>query len=317
MYRSISLLAAGVCAVSMIYAGSAQAQKYPERGISVIIPFAPGGQTDIASRVLAEALSGVLGQTVTAVNRAGAGGAVGAAEMAAAKADGYTLGVNTSTPLVQTPHMTKVPYSVDSYDYICRVFFNPLIFAVKKDSEISRPSDLAKYAGRSTVRYGSSGNGSVQHLAMIQFSEQAKVKTTHVPNSSDADNLRNILADVITGTLTSSSVIKANNDSIKPIGVMSRERFAGLPDVPTFAEDGFPVTFGLWGVLVGPKGLPAPILSTLRSACDKAQQTEPFTKRMRDLGMEPAYLDGAKFGVDIKEESTVAGRLLREAGLVK
>jgi tripartite-type tricarboxylate transporter receptor subunit TctC len=317
MRKSPSLIAATVAASMAALAPNAQAQGYPDKSVSVIVPFAPGGQTDIASRTLADALTKALGKNVAVVNRAGAGGAIGTAEMAAAKPDGYTLGVTASTPLMLKPFVAKVPYTVDSFDYVCRVFENPLFFAVKKSAPIDSPKGLTEYAKKSTMRYGSSGNGSAQHLAMLQFSDKAGVKSVHVANSSDADNLRNILADVITGTLTSSSVIKKNSDTIKPIGVMSGERSAIFPNVPTFAEAGYPVNYSLWGVLVGPKGMPADVLTKLRSACADAQKSDAFQARMRKLGMEPAYMDGSKFEPLAKAESKTSKELLTKAGLIK
>ncbi len=318
MRRSVSFLIAGVCATALIgMTSSAEAQNYPDKGISVIVPFAAGGQTDIASRLLAEALGGTLKQTVTAVNKAGAGGAIGTAAMASATPDGYTLGVTASTPLLQKPHMSKTPYSIDSFDYVCRVFYNPMVFAVKKDSPINNPKDLAKYAETNAMRYGSSGNGSIQHLAMIEFSEDAKVKSTHVTNSSDADNLRNILAGVITGTLTAASVVKQNADTIKPIGVMSETRLSAFPDVPTFKEQGYPVYAALWGVLVGPKGMPAPVLTKLRSACAEGQGTADFKAKMLKLGMEPSYQNGPEFEAGLRTEDKTAARLLKDLGLAK
>ncbi len=318
MRRTLSLLIAGVCMASVTCAAPfANAQGYPDKGISLIVPFSPGGQTDIASRLLAETLGTVLKQTVTVVNRAGAGGAIGTAAMAAAPADGYNLGVTSSTPLLQKPHMSKTPYTIDSFDYVCRVFSNPMVFAVKKDSPINSPKQLAEYAKTHTLRYGSSGNGSIQHLAMIEFSEKAKVKAVHVVNSSDTDNLRNILAGVITGTLTSASVIKRNSDTIKPIGVMDDTRLQAFPKVPTFKEDGYPVDASLFGVLVGPKGMPKPVLAKLSSACAQAQKSPKFTERMLKLGMEPAFEDGAKFAVQLREADKTGARLLKQLGLAK
>jgi tripartite-type tricarboxylate transporter receptor subunit TctC len=316
MRRSHSLLIAGVCTASLA-ASVASAQSFPEKGISVIVPFAAGGQTDIASRTIAEALGDVLDQTVTVVNRAGAGGAIGTAALASATPDGYTLGVATSTPLLQKPHMSKTPYSIDSFDYVCRVYHNPMVFAVKKDSTIDNPKELAKFAATETMRYGSSGVGSIQHLAMVEFSKEADIKTTHVVNSSDADNLRNILAGVITGTLTAGSVVKRNLDTIKPIGVMDDTRLETFPDVPTFKEQGYPVDAAVWGVLVGPKGIPAPVLEKLRSACGAAQKLPKFTERLTKLGMEPSYENGPEFEARLRKEDKTAARLLKELGLTK
>jgi len=318
MHRPLSFLAAGAIAASFVAtASAAQAQTYPDKPVSVIVPFSAGGQTDIASRTLADALGKAMGETFTVVNRAGAGGAIGTAEMASADTNGYTLGVTASTPLMLKPFVSEVPYTVDSFDYVCRVFENPMFFAVKKDSPIDSPKALAAYAKDNTLRYGSSGNGSVQHLAMLQFTDEAGIESVHVANSSDADNLRNILADVLTGTLTSSSVIAKNSDTIKPVGMMSRERSAIYPDVPTFAEDGYPIYYSLWGVLVGPKGMPADVLASLRKGCADAQKSEAFQSRMQELGMDPAYMDGAEFEAQAKEESATSKELLTKAGLIK
>ena len=308
---------AGIAAALVCAASAASAEEYPDKGITLIVPFAAGGQTDIASRVLAESLGDVLKQTVTVVNRAGAGGAIGTAAMAAATPDGYTLGVTSSTPLAQKPHMSKTPYSVESFEYVCRIFNNPMLFVVKKDSPINSPKDLAAYAKDNQLRYGSSGNGSIQHLAMIEFSDIAKIKSTHVTNSSDADNLRNILAGVITGTLTSASVAKQNADTIKPIGVMDDEKVSAFPNVPTFKGAGYAVNAALWGVLVAPKGLPQPILSKLRTACAEAQKKPTFTERLTRLGMDPAYLNGPEFEKELHKEDQMAARLLKDLGLAK
>ncbi|HEU5017570.1 MAG TPA: tripartite tricarboxylate transporter substrate binding protein, partial [Pseudolabrys sp.] len=239
------------------------------------------------------------------------------AAMAAADPDGYTIGVTSSTPLLLKPHMSKTPYSIESFDYICRLFYNPMMFEVKKDSPLNSPKDLAKYAKTNTLRYGSSGVGSVQHLAMVQFSELADVKSTHVANSSDADNLRNILAGVITGTLTAPSVIQANADTVKAIGVMSDERLASFPNVPTFKEQGYPVDAALFGVLVGPKGLPAPVLAKLRSSCAEAQKSDDFKKKMAKLGIAPAYQDGKTFEAWLQKQNKEAAKSLQKLGLGK
>lgn len=318
MQRSLTRIAAGAVVASLVgYGTSALAQDYPNKSVSVIVPFGAGGQTDIASRTLAEALAEQLGQNVAVVNRGGAGGSVGTAEMAAASPDGYTLGVTASTPLMLRPFVSDVPYTVDDFTYICRVFENPLFFTVEAGSEIDNPQDLAEYAKSNTMRYGSSGVGSAQHLTMLQFAGEAGVEAVHVPNNSDAENLRNILADVITGTLTSSSVVKQNADTIKPIGVAGRERSGVFPDVPTFAEQGYDVYRSLWGVLVGPEDLPDDITGKLRTACKDAQATDAFQAKMRELGMEPAWMDGTDFEPIAKEESASSKELLTEAGVIQ
>lgn len=294
------------------------AQSFPDRPLSLVVPFNPGGQTDIATRLLGEMMARELGSDVTIVNRGGAGGAIGSAEVAAAEPDGHFLGMVTSTPLVQAPHLSDTPYTVDSFEFICRGFNNPLLFLVDAGSDLATPGDLAALAqSGTTVRYGSSGPGSVQHLGMILFSEQAGIETVHVPNNSDADNLRNILADVITGTLVPASVARANADTVSPIGVMDTERTAAFPDVETFAEAGFPVIAAIWGVLAAPAGTPPERVEVLRDACRAAQATEEFATRMRELGMEPAHMDGEELEAFIRVQDEDAQRLLTELGMAQ
>ena len=319
MAHTFTLAGRALCAALLFgsAAGPAAAQSFPDGGVSVIVPFGAGGQTDIASRLIAEAMASELDATVTVVNRAGAGGTVGSAEVAAAEADGYTLGVITSTPLVQAPNLRELPYSADSFDYVCRVYNNPMIFAVAADSELSSPQDLVEYAQSERLRYGSSGPGAVQHLGMLQFTGLAGIEGVHVANTGDAENIRNILAGVITGTLVPASVIRSNADSIKPIGVMDSERLDAFPDVPTFAEAGYDVLAAVWGVLAGPDGLPEDALGTLREACAAAQATEAFAARVAELGMEPAFLDGAATEAFVGSQDEVAASLLEELGLAE
>lgn len=313
-----TLVAAVTASITCVAISVAAAQDYPARPISVIVPYGAGGQTDLAGRLIAEALAAELGQTVTVVNKPGAGGVTGTAELAAAAPNGYTLGLATSTPILQKPHISKTPYTYESFDYICRVNHNPLLFAVKKDSDINTVEDLIKL-GKSGKRitYGSSGEASVQHIAMTILSERSGVKMVHVPNTADTDNLRNILAGVLTGTLVPASVVAANADTVKPIGLMDTQRLSNFPNVATFAEAGYDITAAVWGILVGPKGLDKPILAKLRKACADGQATDKFKKEIVKLGMQPAYLDGdASLELVAKEtkDSIVA---LKQMGFAK
>lgn len=286
LFATVAVLMSGA-AIS-----AASAEEFPARGISLIVPYTAGGQTDQAGRLIANAMAAELDQNVTVVNKPGAGGVTGTADIASASPDGYTIGLLTSTPILQKPYISETPYTFENFDYICRVNQNPLFFAVEKSSDIDSVEDLIEFAKGARLTYGSSSEASVQHIAMVTLAEQADVDMVHVPNTSDSDNIRNILAGVLTGTLLPSSVIEANADTIKPIGLMDSERLPGFPEVGTFAEAGYDVTAAVWGVLGAPKGLEEDVLSTLREACATAQETEDFKANITKLGMEPAYLDG-------------------------
>lgn len=272
--------------------GTASAADYPARSISLIVPYTAGGQTDQAGRLIANAMAKELDQNVTVVNKPGAGGVTGTADIASAKPDGYIIGLLTSTPILQKPYISETPYTYENFDYICRVNHNPLLFAVEKGSDINNVEDLIEFAKAGRLTYGSSSEASVQHIAMMTLADEADVDLVHVPNTSDTNNIRNILAGVLTGTLLPASVIEANADTIKPIGIMDTERLSEFPDVETFAEAGYDVTAAVWGVLAGPEGLEEDALNTLREACASAQETDEFKSEIVRLGMEPAYLGG-------------------------
>lgn len=310
-----ALVAAATILVGGATSGHANAQEYPARAISVIVPYSAGGQTDLAGRLIAQALAEQLGQTTTVVNKPGAGGVTGTAELAAAKPDGYTLGLVTSTPILQKPYISETPYSFESFDYICRVNHNPLLFAVKKDSDINTVEDLINKAkSGQRITYGSSGEASVQHVAMTILANQAGVEMVHVPNTSDTENLRNILAGVLTGTLVPASVVTANADTIKPIGLMDTERLSILPDVGTFSEAGYNVTAAVWGILAGPKGLDEKVLTKLRKACADGQATDAFKAEIVKLGMQPAYLDGDQSFSLVTNETKASAEALKQLG---
>lgn len=313
-----AVVATAAVLVGGIVALAATAQDYPTRAISVIVPYNAGGQSDLAARLISRALETELGQTVTVVNKPGAGGVTGTAELAAAPPDGYTIGLITSTPILQKPNITETPYKYDSFDYICRVNHNPLLFAVAKDSDLNTVEDLidfGKSGGR--ITYGSSGEASVQHVAMTILSTRAGVEMVHVPNTADTENLRNILAGVLTGTLVPASVIEANADTIKPIGVMDTERLPNFPDVETFAEAGYDVTAAVWGILAGPKGLDPQVLTKLRSACADGQQTDAYKDEIIKLGMQPAYLDGDAALKLVAKETADSIEALKQLGFAK
>jgi tripartite-type tricarboxylate transporter receptor subunit TctC len=298
--------------------GLAGAQDFPSRPISLIVPYNAGGQTDVAGRVMAEGLSKELGQRVSVVNKPGGGGVVGTADLATSKPDGYTLGLATSTPMVQKPNISDTPYTVDSFDYICRVNNNPLMFAVKKGSDIKTVEDLVKHAkAGERIIYGSSGEASVQHIAMTRLGKLAGIELVHVPNTSDTENLRNILADVITGSLVPASVVIANADTVQPIGLMDSERLQKFPNVETFKEAGYDVNAAVWGILAAPKGLEEPVLTKLREACRAAQSQDSFKNEIVKLGMEPAYLDGADALALVKQENDASRDVLKELGYAK
>ncbi len=317
MTAPFRFLAASITAASTLAASAAWAE-FPTRGLNYIVPFDAGGQTDIASRVFADALADALGASVSVVNRGGAGGSVGTAEIAAATPDGYTVGITTTSPMIQAPNRTNTPYDLDSFTFICRVYSNPMIMVVTEASEFESFPELlqATQEGR-RLTYGSVGTGSVQHVAMIQLMEQADFEAVQVQSTSDADNVRNLLADVVDLYFVAGSVYRQNAELLRPLAVMAQDRLDQIPDVPTIYELDLDVPSGVWGAFVAPAGLGEAETTTLRDACRAAQETDSFIETLTGFGMEPVYLDGPETEALARDQFATAGRILEELGLVE
>lgn len=293
------------------------AQAFPEKEVTLIVPFGAGGSADTISRSLAAAMEAELGKSVVTLNRAGAAGTIGAAQLAASDADGYTIGMLPTNPLAAQPNLRELPYSVESFEYICKVYANPPVLAVAADSEFETLDDLIAYAQTNPgkVRYGSSGPGSIQHLAMLDFSTKAGIETVHVPHSDDSENMRSTLGNVITGWPVVYGVVNQNQASIKSLAVMASDRVADFDDVPTFAEAGLDVSFSIWGGLVAPAGTPAEAVDALGAACESAVNSDAFQDTMDSLQVVVNYSDGAAFETFSISEFEKMGVLLTAAGL--
>lgn len=306
-------------AAGLALAGAAAAQDdYPSRSLTYIVPFGAGGQTDLASRVLADAMADELGVAVQVVNRSGAGGTVGSAEVAAAEPDGYTVGTTTSSPMIQAPNRTNTPYDLDSFAFICRVYSNPMIMVVKADSDYDSIDGIVEAAkGGERVTFGTVGTGSVQHVAMVELMNEAGFEATQVQAAADADNVRNILADVVDTYWVAGSVYSQNADLLKPIAVFGPDRLELLPDTPTSFEEGYDVAAGVWGAMVAPADIPEDRLATLRDACEAAQATDAFKETLTGFAMEPVYMGGPETEDLARAQFESAGEVLEELGLVE
>jgi len=311
--KTKTILTAGITALGMASA----AQAFPEKAVTLIVPFGAGGSADTISRALATAMEKELDQPLATLNRAGAAGTIGAAQLAAAKPDGYTIGMLPTNPLAAQPNLRDLPYSVESFDYICKVYANPPVMAVAADSDFASLEDLVSYAKANPgkVRYGSSGPGSIQHLAMLDFSAKAGIETIHVPHSGDSENMRSTLGKVITGWPVVYGVVNKNSASIKALAVMSSDRVADFENIPTFSESGYDVSFSIWGGLVAPAGTPPEAIQALSSACESAVASDSFKETMDTLQVVASYTDGDSFKAFSESEFEKLGTLLGSAGL--
>ncbi len=277
-------------------AGAVQAQGYPTQPIKIIVPYAPGGSTDLTARLIGKALSQQLGQPVVVENRAGAGGLVGQEAVARAKPDGYTLLFSSAGPLTVSPQIySKIPYDpVKSFDPLMLVATQPLLLIVKPPLEVRDVSGLialakARASGQKLV-YGSFGNGSASHLAMESFKELTKTDLVHVPYRGSGPALIDLVGgqiDVMFDVFSTAAPL-AKSGKVRPIAITSAARSPQFPDVPTMAEAGVKgFDAGTWFAVLGPAGLPRPIVEQLNRALNATLADKEVRDNLVSQGAEP------------------------------
>jgi tripartite-type tricarboxylate transporter receptor subunit TctC len=306
-----------VCAAALLTCGSAHAQSWPTRPIEMIIAFAAGGGVDVIGRAMAQAIGDELHQTVVVVNRDGAAGTLGFGQLAAATADGYTIGFGPTTPISNAPYLVKgVRYQVESFDYVCQVFENIFTMAVNAESKFKSAQDLLAAAAASPGRltYGHSGVGSIPHLSVANLAEFLKLKFTPVPFRGDGA----LLPVLLKGDLdfAAPAVSSIRGQTIRPLVMFADARNPAMPDVPTAKELGVATAVppGFNG-LYAPKGLPAEIKAALERACAAAIRSAVVGRATANTGQTVSYLTGAQFHERTAADTTFKGELIRRLGL--
>lgn len=284
-------LAAGLTALTP---GDARAE-YPERPITVVISYGPGGATDIAGRTLVNALSKFVKKPILAVNRAGAGGATGAVSVKNAKPDGYTVMISrVGTHTVNPALKATLPYTLDDFDYLGVFEINPVACAVKADSDIKSMQDLADRinAKPKSISYSSSGVGSLLHIAGAMAVREFGVKDPvasliHIPLKGGGAAATAVLAGTATFICTNSSALASfvANKQLRPLMVTTKEPVAGF-DAPTADKLGKPELHKLvgWSGIAGPKGMPKEVHETWAAWMKKATADPQFLKQMTARG---------------------------------
>ena len=284
--------------------GSVFAQSdYPNRPITLIIPFPAGGVTDVVGREVAKNLTKYLKQPVVVENKAGAGGNIGTLALARSKPDGYTLGILTVSAMSIAPHITK------NLDFNPEKDFTPITNVVRTDGAILANSstpyntvkELVVYAKENPgkVSYASVGNGSIPHLTAEMFAQQAGISLLHVPYKGAAPALQDLLANHINLSFETSLVSAMGNMSsgrVKIIATTGPQRAAAAPNVPTIAESGYP-NFSAqgWFGLFGPANLPPAIEDALNKATTAALRDPEVIARFEKLGVIPHPQTPASF----------------------
>jgi tripartite-type tricarboxylate transporter receptor subunit TctC len=290
------VLAAGVCALPVLpVLSTAQAQAFPTKPISLVIPFPPGGPTDAMARTLAAEIRGSLGQPVIVENRAGAGGNIGADFVARSQPDGHTLLFGTSGPLaINASLYRKISYDPStSFAPVIQIGHLPNILVVNPSLPVKDVRELIAYskANPGRLSYASSGNGASSHLAGVLFNGIAGTDLQHVPYKGTGPALNDLLGGQVsmsfTDVLTALPYIKAGK--LRPLGIATAQRSQALPDLPTLAEQGVTgydvsVFFGI----VAPAGTPPETIAKLNKAFTEALATPKVKQLFAAQGFEPA-----------------------------
>jgi len=316
-------LAATVALALLGFESDAPAQDaYPTQPIRLIVPFPAGGAIDIISRNVSAAMGKELGQPVVVDNRAGAGGNIGTDAVAKAKPDGYTVLAGTSATHGVNPALyPKIPYSAQK-DFIPVSYWGgvPNVLVVSKASGITSLEQLIAMAKGEPdkLTYGSAGNGTSLHLAGEMFQRAAGVKLVHVPYKGGAPAATDLLGGSITMMFDTVAVSLPNLRAGKlvALAVAAPQRHFALPDVPTFAEKGFPsVDSSTWTGLFVPKQTPAPIVKKLEAASTAALKQPEVEKALKASGVQEQMMTSEQFARFVDGEMAKWGKLVKETGV--
>lgn len=313
------MLALGAAPMIM---STARAQALPNKPITLIVPFAPGGNLDVVARAVAPALEQQIGRNVIVDNRPGAGGVIGASAVARAEADGSTLLVTTPNAIVVLPRMTRTNYKLASFAPVGLVSTTALVIVVKGDDkrfkDVHALLDFAK-ANAGKVAAGHAGPGTTNHMAMLQLEDAAGIKLNQVPYKGSAPALVDLLGgqiDMVVDQLTSSAP-HIQSGALRALAVMSRDRDPALPKVPTLRESGlanFDATTAT--TLLAPAGTPAGVVETINAALRKALAEEPVKKRLATVGSQ-ARSSSAKEVQDMLTREDTRAQSLAASGRLK
>ena len=310
-----------VSLVAALCAGAAGAQStYPSRPVRLIVPFAPGGGTDIVARIVAHKAGELLKQTVVVDNRGGAGGLIGTEMAVRAVPDGYTLGVVTASLPISAATSRLAYDPVRDFTLISLLGETGYLITVHPSLPIKTTKDLIGYARANPgkITYGSSGTGGTAHLSGELFDLLAGVKTVHVPYKSSGPALTDLLAGQISMIYGSLPVVmpQMNSGKLRVISITTAKRSRALPNVPTIAESGVPGYDALtWYGIVGPKGMQREHANRWQAIVAEAMQSRELKERFDADGLDYPELGPAYFGTVLKRDIDKWAKVVKAANI--
>ena len=298
-----------IAALAMGLGSAAWAQgAYPTKTVTMVVPTAAGGTTDLSARMVAQALAPVLGQSVVVDNKGGGNGKIAASIVERAEADGYTLLMQYSGYHVISPHLTKVAqWAQSDFQPIANVISAPQIIVVRADLPVKTLPELIAYAKANPgkLNYASSGNGSLQHVTGAMLEQQGAIKMVHVPYKGTGPALQDLLGGQVDLTFGTAPPFMPHiaSGKLRVLAVTGKQRLPSLSQVPTTAEAGYPkVNATSWFALFAPAATPKPVVDKLAADVRAVVQSAAFQQKAQEQGATAEYLSPQQLGEQVRAD---------------
>ena len=313
---------AGICGLIVAVAGTLMAgptNAFPDKPIRMVVSFPAGGTGDAVARVLADGLAARMKQTIVVDNQGGAAGMIGAAIVARAAPDGYTMLVSATRVFAVVPNMRKVEFDpIADLKPVARVGESLRALAVNPKLPVKSVAELVAYAKKNPgkLNYGSAGPGSTVHILTESFRRAAGIDLQHIPYRGAAPALQGLLAGDVEMLIDTVVIPHIKSGTVRGLAAVGQERLDELPDLPTLAEAGYPsVRTSGWSGLFGPAKLPPELVELFAGHVEALFKDKAFVARLIATGSTPAFLGAAPFTDYVKEDNVYFGKLIREAGI--
>ncbi|WP_295645706.1 tripartite tricarboxylate transporter substrate binding protein [uncultured Methylibium sp.] len=306
-------------AVAALGAPAVRAQAWPGKPIRIVVPYPPGGFTDVTARLVAQKLQDRLGQPVTVDNKPGANSIIGVDALAKSPPDGYTMGVVIAAYAANTTLYAKLPYDPrKDLAAVSLIGLSPLVAAVSNDAPFKTAAELVDYARRNPgkVSFGSSGNGSAAHLTTEYLKALTRTYMVHIPYRGAAAALTDLMGGQIQLFLDAAQglINPGKSGKVRLIGVASDKRLPALPDVPTFIEQGLAgFTGSTWAGLLAPAGTPKDIVKRVADEVARIVKLDDVKARLEGMGTVPVGSTPEEFESFIAAETAKWGQVIRDA----
>ncbi|TVO37415.1 tripartite tricarboxylate transporter substrate binding protein [Vibrio algivorus] len=296
----------------IIFSTTAIAADYPSKNIRLIVPFGAGGGTDAVGRTLANSAKDVLGQNITVMNRTGGAGAVGMSFGAQQRPDGYTLTVVTRE-IASLPQMGLMQHDASDFKLIRMVNLDPAVVLVSKDSPYNTINDLIAEAKKEpgSLKFASTA---APNFYLMALEKKEGIKLNAIPYNGASEAIPAVLGNHTDVTMVTpgEAIAQLRSGQLKALGVMSAERIAYLPEVPTLKEQGVDVVTGTWRGIGAPKGTPDEVIETLGKAFDQAMASDEFKGFMEKGAMTIHNLNAEEFTQFVAEDTQALGALIND-----